>query len=334
MWGRIRRQIEADRADVQASAADLANAALSAQGLLATNYFNMRSLDEQRAILADTAAAYRRTVQVTENQYRAGTVARGDVIAAQTQVLNSQAQLADLGVQRASLEHAIAVLVGKAPSQLTIAEARLPRRAPTAPAGLPSTLLQRRPDIASAERAVAAANATIGVAIAAYYPNISLSGSLSSSSSMFSQVFDASNVVWSYGPRLVDTLVDFGARRAQVRQARAQYDRTVAAYRQTVLAAFQNVEDQLAALRQLEQEQGVRDQAETSARQAEAIALNQYRAGLTPFTSVVTFQAQSLSAQLAARQVLAARLQSSALLIQALGGGWTDADLPRTRDIR
>ena len=334
VWGQIRRQIEADRANVQADAADLANATLSAQGTLATDYFNLRSLDEQKAILIATVAAYQRTVRLTENQYRAGTVARGDVITAQLQVLNSQAQLVDLGVQRAADEHAIAVLMGKAPAQLTIAEAKLPPRAPTAPVGLPSTLLQRRPDVAAAERAVAAANAQVGVAIAAYYPNISLSGSVTSSNTAISQLFNASNVVWSYGPRLADTLVDFGARRAQVRQARAQYDASVAAYRQTVLTAFQNVEDELAALRQLEQEQRVRDQAEVSAKQAEAISLNQYQAGIVAFTTVITAQAQSLSAQLTARQVTAARLQASALLIQALGGGWTDADLPATRSIK
>ncbi len=334
VWGRIRRQIEADRDNVQASAADLANATLSAQATLATDYFTLRSLDEQKAILTQTVAAYQRTVTLTENQYRAGTVARGDVISAQLQVLNSQAQLEDLGVQRAANEHAIAVLMGKAPAQLTLAEAKLPPHAPTAPTGVPSVLLQRRPDIASAERAVASANAQVGVAIAAYYPTISLSGSATSSSTVFSQIFNASNVAWSFGPRLTDTLLDFGARRAQVRQARAEYDRTIAVYRQTVLTAFQNVEDELAALRQLEAEQRTRDRAETAARQAEAIALNQYRAGIAPFTTVITAQAQSLSAQLSARQVTAARLQSSALLIQALGGGWTDADLPRTRDIR
>ena len=334
VWGSVRRQIEADRDNVQADAATLANATLSAQATLATDYFTLRSLDAQKAILVATVVAYQRTVQLTENQYRAGTAARGDVIAAQLQVLNSQAQLVDLGVQRAANEHAIAVLMGRAPSQLTIAEAKLPPRAPTAPTGVPSELLQRRPDIASAERSLASANALVGVAIAAYYPTVSLSGSATSSSDVFRELFNASNVAWSFGPRLTDTLLDFGARRAQVRQARARYDEALATYRQTVLTAFQNVEDELAALHQLEQEQRFRDAAETSAKQAEAIALNQYRAGTVAFTTVITAQAQSLTAQLSARQVTAARLQASALLIQALGGGWTDAELPAARDIK
>ncbi len=334
VWGRIRRGVEADRATAQASAADLAAATLSAQSTLATTYFNMRLFDEQARIFGENLQGYERALKVTTNQYNAGVVARGDVIQAQTQVFNTQAQLQDLGRQRAANEHAIAILTGRPPSALTLAADRLPRIAPVAPPGLPSTLLERRPDIAGAERAVAAANAQIGVATAAYYPDITLSGSATSSSTSFGDIFDPANFVWSLGPRLAYTLLDFGNRRARVQQTRAVYDRTVADYRQTVLTAFGEVEDQLAALRVLEQQQGVREQAEASARRAEEIQLNQYRAGLQPFTSVITAQQQSLAAQQNSVGVLGLRLQASVLLIQALGGGWTDADLPLAKSLR
>ncbi len=334
VWGRIRRSVEANRATAQASAADLAAATLSAQATLATTYFNMRLLDEQKRILASNLESYTRALQVVTNQYNAGTVARGDVIQQETQVFNTQAQLQDIDRQRQANEHAIAVLIGRPPSDLTLVAATLPRVAPVAPTGLPSTLLERRPDVAGAERAVMAANAQIGVAISAYFPDLTLSGTATSSSTTFGDIFQPSNFVWSLGPRLAYTLLDFGARRAQVAQARAVYDRTVADYRQTVLNAFNEVEDQLAALRVLEQQQTTREQAERSARRAEEIQLNQYRAGLQPFTSVITAQQQSLTAQQNSLNVLGLRLQASVLLIQALGGGWTSADLPAGADLR
>lgn len=334
LWGRIRRTVEANASSAQASAADLAAATLLAQAQLAGFYFDLRLLDEQQRLLADTLTAYNRSLKLTQNQYNAGIVARGDVIAAQTQVQNAQAQLIDLGVQRTAREHAIAVLIGKPPSALTLAIGTLPPTAPTPPTTLQSALLERRPDIAGAERAVQSANALIGVQIAAYYPNISLGGSATSSNTDFSSLFNASNVVWSFGPQLAYTLFDFGARKAQVRQARAVYDRTVADYRQTTLTAFQNVEDELSALRVLEQEQVVRVAAETSARQAEQIARNQYGAGLTSFTTVITAQTQSLAAQQTSLNVKGSRLQASVSLIQALGGGWTTAELPKASAIR
>lgn len=334
VWGRIRRGIESDRATAQASAADLAAARLSAQATLATAYFNMRLADEQKRILTENLGSYRRTLQVTQNQYTVGVVARGDVIQAETQVFNAQAQLQDLDRQRTANEHAIAILTGRAPSALTIAAGALPRTAPVPPVGLPSSLLERRPDIAGAELAVVSANAQIGVAKAAYFPDLTLSGSATSTSTAFGDIFDPTNFIWSIGPRLAYTLLDFGARRARVRQTQAIYDRTVADYRQTTLNAFGEVEDQLSAIRVLEQEQTVRAQAEASARRAEQIQLNQYNAGLQPFTSVVTAQLQSLAAQQTSINVLALRLQASVSLIQALGGGWTSADLPAARDIR
>lgn len=334
VWGRIRRGIESDRATARASAADLAAARLSAQATLATAYFNMRLADEQKRILGENLGSYQRTLKVTNNQYNAGVVARGDVIQAETQVFNAQAQLQDLDRSRTANEHAIAILTGRPPSVLTIAAGALPRTAPTAPAGVPSALLERRPDIAGAELAVVAANAQIGVATAAYFPDLTLSSTANSTSTRFLTIFEPSNFIWSIGPRLAYTLLDFGARRARVNQTKAIYDRTVADYRQTTLTAFREVEDQLAAIRILEQEQTVRAQAEASARRAEQIQVNQYSAGLQPFTSVVTAQIQSLAAQQTSLNVLALRLQASVLLIQALGGGWTSAELPLAREIR
>ncbi len=329
VWGRIRRTVEASTATAQASAADLQAATLSAQAELAIDYFELRVLDEQKRLLTATVTGYQRSQKLTQNQYNAGIVARADVISATSQVQTAQAQLIDLDNQRAAREHAIAALVGTAPADLTVVVAALSRSVPVAPAGLPSQLLERRPDIAAAERSVASANANVGVAISAYYPNLTLSGSGTSSSTAIDQLFNLSNFTWSIGPQLAYTILDFGARKARVQQSRAQYDQTVANYRQTVLTAFQAVEDQLAALRILEQEQALRLAAEQSARQSEQIALNQYLAGQTTFTTVVTAQVQSLSAQQAALNVLGARLTASVSLIQALGGGWTQGDLPK-----
>ena len=328
-WGRIRRQVEGRRARAQASAADLANATLSAQAELATDYFNLRLADATKKLYADTVAAYQRSVQVTQNQYNAGIVARADVITAQTQLQGAQANLIDVDQQRATYEHAIAVLVGEAPASLTLAVGPLPTDVPVAPAGLPSTLLERRPDIAAAERQVKSANAAIGVAVAAYYPDLTLSGSLGASADDFGRLFNVQNSVWSLGSSLAETLIDFGARRAAVREARATYDGQVALYRQTVLTAFQTVEDQLAALRVLQQEQAVREQEEASARLSEQLALNQYRAGQVAYTTVITAQALALSASQTVLTVRANRLNASVALIQALGGGWTQADLPK-----
>lgn len=329
VWGRIRRTVEASRANAQASAADLQAATLSAQAELAIDYFELRVLDEQKRLLTATVTGYQRSQKLTQNQYNAGVVARADVISATSQVQSAQAQLIDLDNQRAAREHAIAALVGTAPANLTLVAAPMPQGVPVAPAGLPSQLLERRPDIAGAERSVASANANVGVQIAAYYPNLTLSGSGSSSSTAIDKLFSLSNFTWSIGPQLAYTILDFGARKARVQQARAQYDQTVANYRQTVLTAFQAVEDQLSALRILEQEQALRLAAEQSARQSEQIALNQYQAGQTTFTTVVTAQVQSLQAQQTTLNVLGARLTASVSLIQALGGGWTQSDLPK-----
>jgi NodT family efflux transporter outer membrane factor (OMF) lipoprotein len=328
IWGRIRRQNEGAKAGYQASAADLAAATLSFQTDLAVNYFSLRAVDEQKRLLDASIQSFQQAVTLSTNQYNAGVVARSDVITAETQLRNAQAQATNLGVQRAQLEHAIATLVGVAPSELSIAEAPLTRTVPVAPAGLPSTLLERRPDIASAERQAQAASAQIGVQTAAWFPNLTLSGSYGYNSTELSNLFSASSNLWSYGPALAFQVLDFGARNARIRQARAVYDQRVATYRQTVLTAFQSVEDQLAALRVLEEEAQIRAETEASARQAEALALNRYRAGQTDITAVVQAQTVSVNAQQAALTALRQRLIASVSLIEALGGGWTNAELP------
>ncbi len=329
LWGKIRRQVESDAAAAQASAADLANATLSAQTELATDYIDLRVLDEEKRLYDEEVAAYQRSFTIAKNQYAAGTVARSDVITAETQLLGIQAAAQDIAVQRAQDEHAIALLVGVAPADLTIAPAPILRVVPVAPAGVPSTLLQRRPDIAAAERTVKQQNALVGVQTAAYFPDITLSGSYGFSASNLGDLFKSANSVWSYGADLSETLLDFGARRARVRQAKAAYDQAVAQYRETVLTAFQGVEDQLAALRVYQAEAITRDQALASARQAEAIALNQYKAGAADYTTVVTAQATALSDALNVLTLLRARQAASIALIENLGGGWTAADLPK-----
>jgi NodT family efflux transporter outer membrane factor (OMF) lipoprotein len=329
LWGRIRRNVEGSKAQNQASAADLAAATLSYQADLATNYFTLRALDEQKRLLDASIESYRQSVNVANNQYAAGVVARSDVITAETQLQNARAQAANLGIQRAQLEHGIAVLMGVAPSEFTLQPAPLTRTVPVAPAGLPSTLLERRPDIASAERQAQAASAQIGVQTAAWFPNLTLAGSYGYNSTELSNLFNASSNLWSYGPSLAFQLLDFGARNARIRQARAVYEQRVATYRQTVLTAFQTVEDQLAALRVLQEEAELRAQTEASARRAEELALNRYKAGQTDITAVVQAQNISLNAQQSTLTALRQRLVASVTLIEALGGGWSTADLPK-----
>ncbi|MEO6340038.1 MAG: efflux transporter outer membrane subunit [Caulobacteraceae bacterium] len=329
LWGRIKRTVEANSATAQASAADLANARLSAQSQLAIAYFGLRVTDELKGLLTDTVAAYQRAVDLAQNRYDAGVIARADVISAQTQLQSAQAQLTDLDVGRAQNEHAIALLIGAAPADLTIPRAKLAQVVPPAPVIVPSDLLERRPDIASDERQVAAANAQIGVATAAYFPSLTLSGSVGTSSSVLGDLFSAGTNTWSIGPALAETLLDFGARKARVRQARALHAQRTAEYRQTVLGAFQQVEDQLAALRVYADEAKFRELNAASARQAEALALNRYKAGQVDFTTVITAQAQSLTAQQNLLTLVRQRLQASVSLVQALGGGWTTAELPK-----
>ncbi len=328
IWGQIRRTVESDRASAQASAAALAAATLSAQGELAIDYFELRAQDQLQRILDDIVEAEQLSLKITENRYHFGVAAKADVVTAQAQLLNSQAQQINAKIQRGILEHAIAVLVGLQPASFSLAPSALRGDVPTVPAGVPSTLLERRPDVAEAERKMAAANAQIGVAKAAYFPILSLSGSDQYTNSTFSHLISVPNRVWSVGPQLAETLFDGGLRRAQVAQARAAYETNVAAYRQTVLAGFEQVEDEIVTLRVLEQQSVVEDAAVAAAREAEKLTLNQYKAGTVPYSSVITAQTTRLNSEETALSVFSSRLQASVTLIEALGGGWKEADLP------
>jgi NodT family efflux transporter outer membrane factor (OMF) lipoprotein len=328
IWGQIRRTVESDRASAQASAAALAAATLSAQGELAIDYFALRTQDQLQRILDDIVVAEQQSLKITENRYHFGVAAKADVVTAQAQLLNSQAQQINAKIQRGILEHAVAVLIGQQPASFSLAPATLRIDVPTVPAGVPSTLLERRPDVAEAERKMAAANAQIGVAKTAYFPTLSLSGSDQYTNSTFSHLISLPNRVWSIGPQLAENLFDGGLRRAQVAQARAAYDANVAAYRQTVLAGFQQVEDEIVTLRVLEQQSVVEEAAVAAAREAETLTLNQYKAGTVPYSSVITAQTTRLNSEETALSVFSSRLQASVTLIEALGGGWKEADLP------
>jgi NodT family efflux transporter outer membrane factor (OMF) lipoprotein len=323
VWGRLRAGVEGARAGEQASAADLQSARLSAQGELATNYFNLRELDAARQLQLDTIEGYRRSLKITQNRYDVGVVARTDVLQAQTQLTNAQADLLTIERQRAVLEHAIAVLVGKAPGNFTL-EARKVWTGivPEIPFDVPSTLLQRRPDIAAAERRAAQANTQIGIAQAAYFPSLRLSADVGSAAATIGDLFKSSALVWSLGASLAQTLFDGGARRAQVESARAGLDAAAARYRQTVLAAFQDVEDQLVASRVLQQQLVLRQQAAQAASLVEQQVLNRYQAGQVSYTDVVTAQATAQSARRALVQAQSDRQVAGVALIQAVGGGW------------
>jgi len=325
LWGRVRRNIEANEASALASAADLSNTRLSLQAQLAQDYFQLRALDSQQQLFNETVTAYQKALDLTNNRYASGVAARSDVLQAETQLKSAQSQAVAVGVQRAQIEHAIAVLLGKPASEFSIAAAplKLDTLPPVVPAGVPSELLERRPDVATAERDVAAANAQIGVAKSAFFPALTLSGSTGYQSSSFAGWLDAPNRFWSLGPALALTILDFGARRAQVEQAEAAYDENVANYRQTVLTAFQEVEDNLSALRILEQQAQVQDEAVKAARQALDIVTNQYKAGTVSYSDVITAQTALFSNQNTAVSILNSRMAASVLLIKALGGGWS-----------
>ncbi|MEA2755459.1 MAG: hypothetical protein QOJ54_1748 [Aliidongia sp.] len=333
LWGKIRRTVESDIDTAQADAANVANARLLAQATLASDYFQLRGTDQLKALLDETVTAFTRSLKITRDQYEVGTVQKSDVIQAQTQLEAAQSQDINTGVLRATLEHAIAVLIGKPPAELTIEPAKLTEQVPVTPAGIASRLLERRPDIASAERLVAAANAQIGVAISAYYPDLTLSGSYGFSSPTLGALFSVANNVWSVGGSLSETIFDAGARGAAVDAARADYERSVANYRQTVLAAFEQVEDELASLRILEQQAAVEADTVRSARQAVGLFLNEYKAGTVTYTSVVTAQATALNEEEAALTILQNRLVASVTLIEALGGGWTADQVPESGEV-
>lgn len=323
LWGSVRRSVEAENAGVQASAADLAAARLSIQAELAQDYLQLRVTDLQYDLYARTVDAYKKSLELTQHQYAAGVVLRSDVALADSQLQTADAQRIDLLQQRATLEHAIAILLGKPPAAFDLpATPALQAKLPAIPTGLPSELLQRRPDIAGAERRTALANYDIGVARAAYYPSLTLSANGGFDAASFGQWFNVPSRVWSLGATLAQTIFDGGLRKARDDQAVALYDAAVAQYRQTVLAGFQEVEDNLATLRVLDQEAGVQQKAVDASQLSERLALNQYRGGTATFLSVITAQALSLESQRTAVQLLGRRLVASVTLIRATGGGW------------
>jgi len=324
LWGRVRRTVEASEATAEASASDLESAKLSAQAQLAEDYLLLRAQDAQIRLLNDTVAAYERSLQLTRNQYAVGVVGRADVAQAETQLKSTQAQAIDATVQRAQFEHAIAILIGKPPAEFSIAAEAVPTEFPVIPVELPSELLERRPDIAAAERRAAAANAQVGVAEAAFFPSLTLSATGGFQSSVLSQLFSLPSRYWSLGPAVAQIIFDAGLRRAQTAQAIATYDENVAKYRQTVLTGFQEVEDNLAALKILEREAAVQDEAVKAARESLAIVLNQYRGGTANYLAVVVIQAAALNNERTAISILGRRLTASVALIKALGGGWKE----------
>jgi NodT family efflux transporter outer membrane factor (OMF) lipoprotein len=322
LWGRLRGGVESATASAAASQADLASATLSAQGELAANYLNLRETDVQSELLQATIAGYQRVRQITQNRYDAGVIPKTDLLQAETQLASAQADQVGLQRQRAQLEHAIAVLIGKTPADFSLSPVAWSPTVPDIPLVLPATLLQRRPDIAGAERRVAAANAQIGIARAGYFPSIGLTASYGYGASRVGDLFNASAAAWSLGLSLAQRIFDAGAVTAQVAAARAVQERTAAQYRQTVLVAFQDVEDQLAATRVLALQLTFRQAASAAADQVEQQVLNRYRAGQVSYTEVVTAQATALQARRTLAQLQADRQVVAVALIQALGGGW------------
>lgn len=329
LWGKVRRQVEGSTASAEASFADLQAMRLSMQTELVLNYFQLRTLDAQKKNFDEAVEAYGKALELTSNRYNAGVVAKADVAAAQTQLKSTQAQAIDIGVQRAQLEHAIASLTGKPPADFSLPPVIFAPPQIKIPVAIPSDLLERRPDIASAERKMAAANAQIGVAKAAYYPSLSLSGSLGYLSAELATLFTAPSFFWALGPMaLATTLFDGGARKAQSEQAMAAYDGTVAFYRQTVLTAFQGVEDNLAALRILDEEAQFQELAVKSAQESVMLTTNQYKAGIVSYLNVVTAQTIALTNERAAISISGQRLNAAVLLVKALGGGWSAPEAP------
>ena len=327
-WGRIRRTIDAAKEETQASAADLATAQLSLQAEVAYDYFELRSADAQKKLLADTVKDYEEALRITTNRFEGGISNESDVFQAKTQLQAAIVAQLDIAVQRAQDEHAIAVLIGQPPASFTIAEAPLNTEPPFIPTGLPSQLLERRPDIAAAERRANEANERIGIARAAFFPSVALSASVGFESTAISNFFNASNFVYSLGPTLSQTFFDAGRRAGVSQQAYASFDEVSANYRQTSLTAYQEVEDNLVALRILSQEALQQRQATVAAQGAEQIFNNRYVGGLDTYLQVVTAQNAALSNERNEIDIMRRRMDASVLLIKALGGGWSTAQLP------
>lgn len=334
VWGRIHTAVEGSADSAQIVAANLENLRLSVQSAVASNYFALASLDMQYAILSDSIGAYQKYLELTMNRFNGGVASRSDVALAQTQLSTTTAQQTDLGVARAQFEHAIAVLTGQPPSALSLPSSRIAAPPPPIPSLLPSQLLERRPDIASAERAVAVQNANIGLAKIAFYPTIGLSGSTGISANTIANLFTGPARIWSAGPTATTSLFDFGRRGATVQQVEANYDAAVAAYRQTVLSAFQEVEDNLAALRILSQEAIEQREAVTAAEQSLALVTERYKAGTNSYLDVITTQTITLNNERNAVTILQRRMTAAVNLIRALGGGWDASTLPTYDQMR
>ena len=334
LWGRVRLSVENAVSNAQVSAADLENIRLSQQALLATDYFLLAAQDMQMKVLDETIAAYDKNLQLTTNRYNGGVASKSDITLAQTQLASAKAQNTDMHIARAEDEHALAMLTGQPPASLDVGTTTIAAPPPPIPVGLPSQLLERRPDIASNERQVAAANANVGIAETAYYPTLNLSASPSLLSTNLATLFTYASRSWSAGPSLSQTLFDFGRRGAALQGAEAAYDGTVAAYRQTVLSAFQEVEDDLANLRYLAEEAVQEQDAVVASQQALTLELERYRAGTDSYLNVITTQIIALGDQQSAISILQRRMTAAVDLIKALGGGWDASNLPSVNVLR
>jgi NodT family efflux transporter outer membrane factor (OMF) lipoprotein len=334
LWGRVRLQVENAASNAQASAADLENVRLSEQALLAADYFSMAAEDMQQVLLRETMEAYERNVQLTLDRFNVGVASRSDVTLAQAQLAGARAQSVDLRAARAQFEHAIATLTGRPPVAVDIGEITIAAPPPPIPTGVPSRLLERRPDIATSERQVAAANANVGLAMTAYYPTLTLSANPALIATNLASLFSWASHSWTAQAQLSQTVADFGRRRAALEGARAEYDAAVAGYQQTVLTAFQEVEDELASLRYLAEEAVAQQEAVVAAQQSLSLELDRYRAGTDSYLNVITTQTILLSDQQTAVAILQRRMSAAVGLIKALGGGWDVSELPDADSLR
>jgi NodT family efflux transporter outer membrane factor (OMF) lipoprotein len=334
LWGRVRRTVAAAQEETQATAADVATASLSLHAELAMDYFELRSADTQKHILDDTVKVYMDAYQLTDTRFEGGASPRSDVAQAKTQLDDARVQDTDVSVERAAYEHAIAVLVGKPPAEFSLALAPLNLTPPNIPVGVPSGLLERRPDIAAAERRVAEANEQIGIAHAAYYPTLTLGAAAGYESTQVVNLLNGPNALWSVGPALAETLFDAGRRKATSLAAWANYDATTANYRQTALGAFEEVEDNLAALRILDDETQQQRQATASAKDWLNVSMNRYQGGVDNYLQVTIAQTSALSNERNEADILRRRMDASVLLIKALGGGWSVNELPKEASLR
>jgi NodT family efflux transporter outer membrane factor (OMF) lipoprotein len=329
LWGRVRRTVEASRSEAQATAADVANVGLSLHAELAMDYFQLRGLDAQEDLLQSTVVAYEKALALTQNRYKAGLASAVDVAQAETQLRTTRAQAIDVGVNRASFEHAIAVLIGKPPAQFSLPSSPLRAAPPAIPPGLPSDLLERRPDIAASERRMQESNAQIGVAKSAYYPLVTLNGSGGFESGVFTTLLQGPSGLWSVGANASEYIFDAGKRHAVTQQAQSAYRESIDTYRQTVLTAFQEVEDNLAALRILNDEEVVQQSAVASAEHSLALSINRYKGGIVNYLEVITAQNAALADEVTEVSIQTRRMQASVLLVKAIGGGWNVSQIPR-----